>query len=120
MGELTLAYKVRSYSTGTLGSAIWNARHHYFVADNSGGVAVGAGVGAAFGLGQLRGTYATSSKLEKATGMPVIGSIGEVVTGMQADQRAKRLKLFVGGTAALAAAYVLLLGVEVLQRGMAA
>ena len=43
MGELTLAYKVRSYSTGTLGSAIWNARHHYFVADNSGGVAVGAG-----------------------------------------------------------------------------
>ena len=43
MGELTLAYKVRSYSTGTLGSAIWNARHHYFVADNSGGEAVGAG-----------------------------------------------------------------------------
>ena len=43
MGELSLAYKVRSYSTGTLGSAIWNARHHYFVADNSGGEAVGAG-----------------------------------------------------------------------------
>ena len=43
MGELALAYQVRSYSTGTLGRAIWNARHHYFVADNSGGEAVGAG-----------------------------------------------------------------------------
>jgi len=83
-------------------------------------VGLGAGVGAAFGLGQLRGTYAIGSKLEKATGMPVIGSIGEVVTRVQADQRAKRFKLFLGGTAALAMAYVLLLGVEVLQRGMAA
>ena len=83
-------------------------------------VGLGAGVGAAFGLGQLRGTYATTSKLERATGMPVIGSIGEVVTRVQASQRAKRFTLFLGGTAALAAAYVLLLGVEVLQRGMAA
>ena len=86
----------------------------------AGGVGVGAGVGAAFALGQLRATFATGPRLEKATGMPVIGSIGEVVTRIQADQRAKRLKLFLGGVAGLAAAYVLLLGVEVLQRGMAA
>ena len=83
-------------------------------------VGLGAGVGAAFGLGQLRGTFATGGKLEKATGMPVIGSIGEVVTRVQADHRAKRLKLLLGGTAALAVAYILLLGVEVLQRGVAA
>ena len=83
-------------------------------------VGLGAGVGAAFGLGQLRGTFAIGTKLEKATGMPVIGSIGEVVTRAQADHRAKRFKLFLGGTAALAATYGLLLGVEVLQRGMAA
>ncbi len=43
MAELTLAYKVRSYSTGTLGRAICNARTHHWVADNSGGDAVGAG-----------------------------------------------------------------------------
>ena len=43
MGELSLAYQVRSYSTGTLGRAICNARYHHFVADNSGGEAVGAG-----------------------------------------------------------------------------
>ena len=43
MVELTLAYKVRSYSTGTLGRAICNARTHHFVADGSGGEEVGAG-----------------------------------------------------------------------------
>ena len=40
---LTLAYKVRSYSTGTLGRAICNARAHHFVADDPGGDEVGAG-----------------------------------------------------------------------------
>ena len=43
MAELSLAYKVRSYSTGTLGRAICNARTHHFVADDSGGEEVGAG-----------------------------------------------------------------------------
>ncbi len=43
MAELALAYKVRSYSTGTLGRAICNARSHHFVADGSGGDEVGAG-----------------------------------------------------------------------------
>lgn len=43
MAELTLGYKVRSYSTGTLGRSICNARTHHWVADGSGGDAVGAG-----------------------------------------------------------------------------
>jgi uncharacterized OsmC-like protein len=43
MAKLTLAYKVRSYSTGTLGRAICNARTHHFVADDAGGEEVGAG-----------------------------------------------------------------------------
>ena len=43
MSALTLAYKVRSYSTGTLGRAICNARTHHFVADDAGGEEVGAG-----------------------------------------------------------------------------
>ena len=43
MAELSLAYKVRSYSTGTPGRAICNARTHHFVADDSGGEEVGAG-----------------------------------------------------------------------------
>lgn len=43
MSTLTLAYTVRSYSTGTLGRAICNARTHHFVADDAGGQEVGAG-----------------------------------------------------------------------------
>ena len=43
MSNLTMAYKVRSYSTKTLGRAICNARTHHFVADDAGGEEVGAG-----------------------------------------------------------------------------
>ena len=43
MAELKMAYQVRSYSTGTLGRAICNARYHHWVADGSGGDEVGAG-----------------------------------------------------------------------------
>ncbi len=79
-----------------------------------------AGIGAAFAMGKLRTTFATTTRLEKAAGMPVIGAIGEVVTRVQSDQRRAKLKMFLGGAAALGAAYVLLLGVEILQRGLAA
>jgi uncharacterized OsmC-like protein len=43
MGELTLAYKTRSYSSGTRGRALCNARTHHWVADDAGGEALGAG-----------------------------------------------------------------------------
>jgi hypothetical protein len=52
--------------------------------------------------------------------MPVIGSIGEMLTRQQAELRQRQLKLFVGGAGALAIGYVALLGVEMLQRGLAA
>ena len=79
-----------------------------------------AGIGAAFAMGQLRQTFPVAAKLERAAGMPVLGQIGEMVTRAQAERRAKKLKLFAGGMGALAVAYVLLLGVEILQRGLAA
>ena len=43
MAELTLAYEARSYSTGIVGRSICNARNQHWVAENSGGEAVGAG-----------------------------------------------------------------------------
>lgn len=81
---------------------------------------LGAGIGGAFALGQLRQTFATAPKLERAAGMPVLGSVGEMVTRVQADVRVRQLRLFAGGAGALAVAYALLIGVEFLQRGMAA
>ncbi len=81
---------------------------------------LGAGVAAAFALGKLTATFSTAGKLERASGMPVIGSIGEVLTSAQIAMRRKKLTLFAGGLAALAVAYVGLLGVEFIQRGMGA
>ena len=43
MPNLTLAYQAKSYSTGTLGRAICNARNHHWVADDAGGEEIGAG-----------------------------------------------------------------------------
>jgi hypothetical protein len=59
-------------------------------------------------------------KLEKVSGLPVIGAIGEVVTAAQESLRARRLKQFAGGAAGLAAAWVLLVGLEMVQRGSVA
>lgn len=78
------------------------------------------GIGAAFAMGQLQTTFATASRLERATGMPVIGSIGEMVTRAQIASRRRKLAYFGGGAGALALAYVALLGVEMLQRGLVA
>jgi polysaccharide chain length determinant protein (PEP-CTERM system associated) len=82
--------------------------------------AIGAGAAASFAIGQFKTTYATAGRLEKASGMPVIGSIGEMVTKAQIAQRRRLLYYYGGAVGALGAAYVALLGVEMLQRGLAA
>lgn len=81
---------------------------------------LGGGVAAAFALGKLRTTYPTPQRLQQASGLPVIGAIGEVVTSMQAAHRARQLKVLAGGTGALVAAFLVLMGTEFLQRGLVA
>ncbi len=83
-------------------------------------VGLGGGLAVAFGLSQLAGTFPTTARLEKMSGMPVIGSIGEVVTGAQTALRRKRFQMFAAATAGLVVAWVALLGLEMLQRGMSA
>lgn len=83
-------------------------------------VGLGGGLAAAFGLSQIAGTFPTAGRLERASGMPVIGSIGEVVTAAQTSLRRKRLQVFAAASAGLVVAWVALLGLEMLQRGMAA
>lgn len=83
-------------------------------------VGLGGGVAAAFGLGQLAGTFPTAKRLEKASGMPVIGSVGEVVTAAQTALRRKKLQMFAAAAGGLVFAWVALLGLEIFQRGMAA
>ncbi|MDZ3832535.1 MAG: XrtA system polysaccharide chain length determinant [Sphingopyxis sp.] len=81
---------------------------------------IGAGVGGAFALSQVRASYSTAAKLERASGLPVIGSITEVVTPERHLDRKKKLVWLAGGTGALFGLYVLLLVAEFIQRGMVA
>lgn len=81
---------------------------------------LGAGAAVAFLLAKLRTTFDTASRLEKASGMPVIGSIGEVVTPRQQARRRRQLRHFLGGAAGLGAAYAAILLVTMLHRGSGA
>ncbi|VXC91999.1 XrtA system polysaccharide chain length determinant [Sphingomonas sp. AX6] len=83
-------------------------------------VGLAAGIGAAFALSQLQSTFASAAKLEKAAGIPVIGSIGEIVSDATRGLRRQRLKQFAGAAGALGGAWIILLAVEMVQRGMVA
>jgi uncharacterized OsmC-like protein len=43
MAELSLTYQARTYSSGTVGRSICNARNHHWVSESPGGEAPGAG-----------------------------------------------------------------------------
>jgi hypothetical protein len=79
-----------------------------------------AGIGAAFAVGQLRSTFATAGKMERALGLPVLGAITQTLTDSGRALRAKRLRYFFAGSMALGGVFVLLLVVEFIQRGMVA
>jgi polysaccharide biosynthesis transport protein len=80
---------------------------------------LGAGAATAFALGHLQTSYPTAAKLERASGLPVIGSISQMLTGEQRVERKRKLTLFFAGSAALVGVFVLLLVVEFIQRGLA-
>ena len=82
------------------------------------GLAAGAGV--AFAMGQLRSTFATTVKLERAMDLPVLGAISQVVNEAGRELRRKRQRQFYGASAALGGVCLLLLVVEFVQRGTVA
>ena len=81
---------------------------------------LGAGVGTAFALGQLRSTFATANSLERALGLPVLGTISYTLTDASRALRLRRNKQFVGACAALGGLFVILLAIEFIQRGSVA
>ncbi|WP_095010961.1 XrtA system polysaccharide chain length determinant [Tsuneonella mangrovi] len=83
-------------------------------------VGLGAGVGAAFALGQLRSTFATANGLERGLDLPVIGTISESLSEGAKLLNAKRMKLFYAGSGSLFGLFLVLLTVEFVQRGMVA
>ncbi|WP_374527844.1 XrtA system polysaccharide chain length determinant [Novosphingobium sp.] len=83
-------------------------------------IGLGAGAAAAFALGQLRSTFTTTAKLERAIGLPVLGAISNAVTDAGRELRAKHMKYFIAASGALGGLFILLLVVEYVQRGMVA
>lgn len=81
---------------------------------------LGGGVAVAFGLSKLMSGFSTAAQLERASGMPVIGSISEVIGEAQASLRKRKLQMFAAAMGGLAFAWVALLGLEMVQRGTAA
>ncbi len=81
---------------------------------------IAAGIGAAFAVGQMRSTFATTAKLERALDLPVLGAVSATLTDAGRTLRAKRMKMFMAGSAALGGLFVILLAVEFVQRGMVA
>jgi len=83
-------------------------------------IGLGAGIVAAYAMAQLAVTYATAPRLERATGLPVIGSISEILTPMRREERRRKLMWFASGAGALVGVYALLMVVEFIQRSMVA
>ena len=82
-------------------------------------VGIGAGIGSAFAIGQLKGSFPTAARLERAVGLPVIGSITQTVSTAQRAVEKQRMKWFAGASGGLAGLCLLLILVEFIQRGMA-
>lgn len=80
-------------------------------------VGVGAGVAAAYALGQLKSSFATPQKLERAFDLPVIGSISLTVSDAARVVERRRLKQFAGACAGLGAMFVVLLAIEIVSVG---
>ncbi|MFT4025964.1 MAG: GNVR domain-containing protein [Novosphingobium sp.] len=81
-------------------------------------VGVAGGAGTAFALSQLRSTFATSGKLEKALGLPVLGTITETVTDAAKARRRQKQKRFYAASAALGGLFVILVAAETIQLRM--
>ena len=81
---------------------------------------LGAGVGAAFVAGQLQTTFPTQNKLAEVTGLPVLGTVSEVVMPPERRRRRQRLVWLGGAGAALAASWAILILVEFWQRSTVA
>jgi polysaccharide chain length determinant protein (PEP-CTERM system associated) len=73
---------------------------------------IAAGVGVAYGLSQLRSSFATAQKLERTFDLPVIGAISLTVSEAAREIEKRRLKQFAGAFGGLTAMFVILLAIE--------
>ncbi|MBI1401797.1 MAG: chain-length determining protein [Porphyrobacter sp.] len=80
-------------------------------------VGLGAGAGVAWGMGQLRSSFATPQKLERAFDLPVIGAISLTLSDAARALEKKRLHQFAGACAGLVGVFVILVAIEIVSVG---
>jgi polysaccharide biosynthesis transport protein len=83
-------------------------------------VASGAGIAAAFVLGQVQTTFATQNGLAAASGLPVLGTVRELVLPPERARRRRKLAVLGAAGMALAGGYGILMAVEFWQRSTVA
>jgi hypothetical protein len=83
-------------------------------------VAVGAGIGVAFVVGQIQGTFPTQGRLEQASGLRVLGTVSAIFTPVQRARDRQRLVWLAGASGGLLAGYFILMAVEFWQRSTVA
>ncbi|MEQ5786533.1 chain-length determining protein [Erythrobacter sp. NFXS35] len=80
-------------------------------------VGLGAGTATAWGLGQLKSSFATPQKLEREFDLPVIGSISLTISEAARTLEKKRLKQFAGACGGLVGIFVILVAIEIVSVG---
>jgi len=78
---------------------------------------IGAGIAAAYALGQLKSSFATPQKLERTFDLPVIGAISLTVSAAAQAVERQRLKQFGAACGALVGMFVILLAIEIVSVG---
>jgi uncharacterized protein involved in exopolysaccharide biosynthesis len=73
---------------------------------------IGAGLGVAFALGELQSSFATTAKLERVTGLPVLGAISQSLSETARAERARGLRGFIAASGALGGLFMLLVMME--------
>jgi uncharacterized protein involved in exopolysaccharide biosynthesis len=81
---------------------------------------IGAGLGAAFAAGEMQSGFATTAKLERVTGLTVLGAISQSVSDATKAERARKLRGFYAATAALGGLFLVLIAMQYFQHGPAA
>ncbi|QUL38595.1 XrtA system polysaccharide chain length determinant [Erythrobacter sp. JK5] len=83
-------------------------------------VGIAAGAGAAYAMGQVRSTYATSQRLERAFHLPVIGSISLTISDAARALERRRFRQFAGACGGLVAVFAILVAIEIVSVGAVA
>lgn len=78
---------------------------------------IAGGIGVAFAHAQINASYSTVGRLEKISGLPVLGAISQTLTEKQRALRKRKMRWFYGASTGLVAVLGVLLVVEFIQRG---